>query len=695
MARLAPSSTYDFYYVFSHSTYHAQLSREMRHRRDTFPHNTQYSPARAFSRLSALHRAASKSIHPLSNQSLGNYRQLVNFLESVEQLAQPLGFTDKEIIKYALKYMRVEQRQLLSHYEGDNYVEFADYVLDFYPECGVSHYTCPIFEKPAAIEAPFASAPLHQECTQEQPEAEAIAPISKVCNATLIPVVPEAPLDITAPPSAQLEACIISTPQESTSAPEYLSTEVIAPKLEVCEPITVPILPEAPLEGIIPPLVSNDFKHLSAVSDDFKHLPLVRDDSKHLLHISAPIPEPSEVPEAQYAPLSDQVKSLVTPFVADDSALVAFSAHIRDDSKHLSHLNAPVPEPSAAPEVQNAPLSDQVKSLVTPSITDHSALFAFSAYSDYRLPVKHPCTALLIRQLEHVSDDSDAPPAHHHTPEVAQVTHVEALSQMPFAFISPSSPQHFIVNLSFTRRIRALRALFPALCASTIAEEFSCYCVFTVSFVLNHTFVIRDQLQFNPMFMRDLCARLAYIHAPSALIIVLDFAFFTFIHISRSSIYHVDIVLACPIKGYLFMSWRQLALDLESIRCIRALSAPNTAYHSSCVNIFTVYQPLLTYSKDIENNAPKRECVRSSCAHYLIIERPHAPYIAPIGRTFNLYRKVQEFIPPVTRKDVEELEDEETTALSRLSRLSPSPHALFDLQHRAPSDRQRRPGMHW
>ncbi|KAG1853047.1 hypothetical protein F4604DRAFT_1933505 [Suillus subluteus] len=56
------------------STYHTQLSRETRHRRDTFPHNAQHSRARAlraFSRLSALRRASSKSIHPSSNQSLG------------------------------------------------------------------------------------------------------------------------------------------------------------------------------------------------------------------------------------------------------------------------------------------------------------------------------------------------------------------------------------------------------------------------------------------------------------------------------------------------------------------------------------------------------------------------------------------------------------------------------------------------
>ncbi|KAG1854638.1 hypothetical protein F4604DRAFT_1932701 [Suillus subluteus] len=594
----------------------------------------------------------------------GDYTQLVNFLESVERLAQPLGLTDKEIIKYALKYTAPKQRQLLSYYEGDNYVEFADHVLYFYLECGVDHYMRPIFEKPAAIKAPLASAPPQPERAQEQPVAEPIAPVPEICDAIFPPVVPEVPLDITPPPSVQLEAHIISAPQEPISTPQYPLAEDIPPQLEVCEPITIPILPEAPLEEIIPPSVS--------------------DDSKDLLHISAPVPEPSEVSEVQYTPLSNQVQSLETPSVADTSALVAFSAHsdqnpqvqypctippsVSDDFKHPSHLNAPVMESSAVPEAQYAPLSDQVKSLVTPSVTDHSALFAFSTYSDYHLPVKHPCIASPIRQLDHVLDDSEAPPVRHHTPEVAQVTQVEALyihpctsshfssisclklsrSHTPVAFISLSSPHHFIVNSSFMRRIRTPRALFPVPYAPVIAEEFSCYHIPTISSVLNHTFITRNQSHFKLPSTRNLCAHLAYIRTPFAIIIVLDSTFCAAILMFRIFAYFVDIIFACPIKGYLFMSWRQLALDLESIRRHRALFTPIINYHLRCVNIFTVYQPLLSYPEDIDSNAPKRECVRSSCAHYLTIEHPHAPYIAPLGHAFNLYRKVQEFIPPVT-----------------------------------------------
>ncbi|KAG1848917.1 hypothetical protein DFJ58DRAFT_729678 [Suillus subalutaceus] len=474
----------------------------------------------------------------------GNYTQLVNFLESVEQLAQPLGLSDKEIIKYALKYTAPKQRQLLSYYEGDNYVEFADHVLYFYLECGVDHYTRPIFEKPATIEAPLASAPPQPECAQEQPEVEAIAPI---------------------------------------------------PELEVCEPsITVQISQKRLWRDYTPPFTMTLNIHApkransgaSAVPEANKrrYPPTRLCPLKHP-HISAPIPEPSEAPEANNAPLSDQVMSPETPSVVDTSVLIALSAlsdhpqvqypctiplpvsddfkHlsvVRDDSKHPSHLNAPVAESSAVPEAQNTPPSDQSISLVTPSVTDHSAHSALSAYSDYRLLVKHPCITSPIRQLDHVLHDSDAPPARRHTPEVAQVMHLEALyihprsishfssisclklsrSHMPVAIISPGSPHHFIVNSSFMHRIRVSCAYTPALYAPAIAEELSCYRIFTISSVLNRISLIQNQSRFNLPSMRSLCA------------------------------------------------------------------------------------------------------------HYPTIEHPHAPYIAPLGRAFNLYRKVQEFIPPVT-----------------------------------------------
>jgi hypothetical protein len=244
----------------------------------------------------------------------------------------------------------------------------------------------------------------------------------------------------------------------------------------------------------------------------------------------------------------------------------------------------------------------------------------------------------------------------------------------PFTFIL----HHFAHNSSFTRRIRAPRALIPALNAPTVAEEFSCYRVFTVSSVFSRISLIQNQPHFNFTSMRTSHAHLAYIYVPSSFMIVLDFAFFTLIHIFRDSTYHIDIILVRPNKDFLFMSWRNIALDLQLIQCIHIISTPNFTYHLSPVHILTIYPPILAYSEDIAINAPKRDYARSSCAHYRPVEHPNAPYVSPLGHAFNLYRKVQEFIPPVTSpptscigrrfslypvgKEVEEFDDEDQNA---------------------------------
>ncbi|KAG2113272.1 hypothetical protein BD769DRAFT_1673806 [Suillus cothurnatus] len=214
------------------------------------------------------------------------------------------------------------------------------------------------------------------------------------------------------------------------------------------------------------------------------------------------------------------------------------------------------------------------------------------------------------------------------------------------------------------RHIRAPRALIPALNALTVAEEFSCYRVFTISSVLSRISLIQNQPHFNFASMRTSRAHLAYTYTPSSFMIVLDFAFFTLIRIFCDSTYHVDIILVHPNKGFPFMSSRNIALDLQLIRCSRIISTPNFTYHLSPVHILTIYPPILAYSEDIAINAPKRDYACSSRAHYRPVEHPNAPYVTPLGHAFNLYCKVQEFIPPVTSKEVEEFDDEDQNALT-------------------------------
>jgi hypothetical protein len=88
----------------------------------------------------------------------GDYTQLVNFLESVERLAQPLGLSDKDIIKYALKYTAPNERELFQYYEGNNYEEFANSALFMYPECGTKRcYTRPSVISAIPLPSPSSS----------------------------------------------------------------------------------------------------------------------------------------------------------------------------------------------------------------------------------------------------------------------------------------------------------------------------------------------------------------------------------------------------------------------------------------------------------------------------------------------------------------------------------------------------------
>ncbi|KAG2130563.1 hypothetical protein BD769DRAFT_1666865 [Suillus cothurnatus] len=80
----------------------------------------------------------------------GDSQQLFHFLESVDRLAQQNGLSDKDCIKFALRYMEHEQRSLHGYYKGDSYEEFADEVLDMYPELGYDlHYVRPCIETTA------------------------------------------------------------------------------------------------------------------------------------------------------------------------------------------------------------------------------------------------------------------------------------------------------------------------------------------------------------------------------------------------------------------------------------------------------------------------------------------------------------------------------------------------------------------
>jgi hypothetical protein len=122
----------------------------------------------------------------------GDSQQLFHFLESVDRLAQQNGLSDKDCIKFALRYMEHEQRSLHGYYKGDSYEEFADEVLDMYPELGYDlHYVRPRIETTAAPDALNA---MHTTCnpidTKREPHhlEEEITPLSSAIFPPTLPL---------------------------------------------------------------------------------------------------------------------------------------------------------------------------------------------------------------------------------------------------------------------------------------------------------------------------------------------------------------------------------------------------------------------------------------------------------------------------------------------------------------------------
>ncbi|KAG2737270.1 hypothetical protein P692DRAFT_20762150, partial [Suillus brevipes Sb2] len=407
----------------------------------------------------------------------GDYTQLVNFLESVERLAQPLGLSDKEIIKYALKYTAPNERELFQYYEGNNYEEFANSALFMYPECGtMRRYTRPTSAISAIplppLEAPPVGAPQQQECASEQPVAAAMAPVHETRETLPLPPTPTSPIVEIAFAPAHIEAPIIGEPTELQSDPEDQLDKVVSPQLDIHTPTAIANAPNALPDKIAPPMVNNEVKH-------------------------------------------------------------------------PSRFSAPYQERSAVPELQNAPHFTQSLSLLNPLVTDYTAHIAFSAYSDFRLPVKHPCITSPIHHIDHVSGDYEAPLVHLMAPEVAQYTRLEAMyiQPLPFSLIS-----HFSLSMSFLsianaspspslklsiipslrRHSCAPHALIHAPKAPIITTQFSLHHIFTVLSLLNRIPHIHHDLYFIQPFRRDLGARLTHTHPPTSFIITINFLSFVF-----------------------------------------------------------------------------------------------------------------------------------------------------------------------
>ncbi|KAG1766761.1 hypothetical protein EDD22DRAFT_950343 [Suillus occidentalis] len=534
----------------------------------------------------------------------GDYTQLVNFLESVERLAQPLGLSDKDIIKYALKYTAPNEREVFQCYEGNNnYEDFANFALFMYPECAVKRYTCPtsaisaipLSPLEAPHNTPLVSMPQQPECTLEQPVAAVMAPVHKTHDIIPLPPTPKVPIVEIALTPAYIEAPIVGEPTEAQSDPEEQIIEVVSPQHEIREPTAIANVPEAPLEEITP-------------------------------------------------------------------------SEVRDDSKYLLHNSAPIEEHSAVSELQNTPHFDQSMSLVHPFVTDNTAHIVYSAYSDYHAPVKHPCTKSSTQQVEHVLGNPEAPPVHHMVPEVAQVTRFEALYIHPHlishfslvsrfslsrsfssvADISPSPLLKLTIIPSFRHHSRVPHALIHVSRAPIITDAFSRYRVFIILSLLNRIPHIQHEPYFIQPFRRDLCACLTHTYLPLSPIITFNFTSIVIIRIFRVFTYHVHTTLSFSILHHPFMTRRLLRLDTVSILIIGASFSPKFTSHRSLTNAFSVYHPILAHTEDIINFVLTPPNAPESPAAYHAVELFYYPRFASPWRAPDRCHQVQEFILPVT-----------------------------------------------
>ncbi|KAG1855668.1 hypothetical protein DFJ58DRAFT_727485 [Suillus subalutaceus] len=514
----------------------------------------------------------------------GDYTQLVNFLESVERLAQPLGLSDKDIIKYALKYTAPNEREL-----------FSNVALSAVIHALLARNPLFRFRLEAHHEAPLVGAPQQPEHALDQPAVAVMAPVHETRETIPLPPTPASPIIEIAFAPAHIEAPIVGEPTELQSDPEDQLDEVVLPQQEVQAPTAIANALNAPLEEIASPIINNDLKP-------------------------------------------------------------------------PSHFSAPIQEHSAVPELQNAPYLDQSLSLVNPLVTDNTVHIACSAFSDFRLPVKHPCITSPTHHIDHVSGDPDAPPVHPMAPEIVQFARLEAMYIQPSPFSPFSLVSHFSLSRSFLsvantllspsikltiipslrRHSRAPNALILTPKAPIITPKFSLDRVFTTLSLLNRIPCIHHDLYFNQPFRRDLGACLACTHPPTASIITINFTSFVLIRIFRVFAYHVHITFSFSIKHQPFMTKRLWRLDKSSILIICALFAPNLASYSSFTNAFSVYQPILANPEDIIIFAPKCANVPASPAAYHAVVHLYYPRLASPWRAPNRRHQVQEFIPPVT-----------------------------------------------
>ncbi|KAG2153656.1 uncharacterized protein EDB93DRAFT_1248556 [Suillus bovinus] len=405
----------------------------------------------------------------------GDATKLIDFLESVERLTQPLSLSDKDIIKYALKYSAQNERELFQTFKGNNFKDFANEALYCYPGHGTCYYTHPKITKFTPIEAPLDALPLHAplqlKCAPAQLLSKAISPVCKIREATLTSAPPEPFFIEIVSPSAQIVSPTISKPQEHHHVVEPQGCEAILPVCKIHEAILTPACLEPSIVRIASPPVEIESPIIS--------IPQVHPPKAEYQGSEAIMPM-CEIHEAILATACLELSIIKT---------VSPSVYIEAPIMYQEELkcNLPLSVPHC---MHYTPLEEHYATLIYHSLsqedsllTDDFALFAFSEYIEDCLPVKHPC---ITSPKHHVSDNPDASLMHYYMRDRAKGSLEETLY---IQFSHFSSFSHF----SLTTSDPPVAATFPKDCNASQdylvdgahaftsrLEDYVCFCIFRI-----------------------------------------------------------------------------------------------------------------------------------------------------------------------------------------------------------------------
>ncbi|KAG1764091.1 hypothetical protein EV702DRAFT_1205164 [Suillus placidus] len=190
----------------------------------------------------------------------GNPYEVPAFLQTVDQLGQYHGLSEKAIIKYTLRYTNSDDKELfqgLHTCKGDSFVDFANKILSMYPQHRIFlQYTLPSPTLSASDPTPQHPETEELEVCQPAPHQEIPddTPSTTVLVANELATTPQVIVSNT--PTISDEPAISDPTPADPQSVEDMITMVI--DMNVLTPVT-PSLDPKPLADAIPEAPASDF----------------------------------------------------------------------------------------------------------------------------------------------------------------------------------------------------------------------------------------------------------------------------------------------------------------------------------------------------------------------------------------------------------------------------------------------------